>query len=71
VAGAAGSEVLVWDARAGGAAGKRLDTHTQDVSVVRFRQHIPRYLFSGSVDETICVFDIAQPADEELQTSNL
>ncbi len=69
VAGGAGTAVLVWDDRQLRAPGKTLDTHTQDVSAVRFRPHVPRYLFSASVDETICAFDIAQPADDELQTS--
>jgi len=67
VAAGAGSQVFLWDTRQSAATpAKLLDSHTQDVNTVRFRPSPPHYLYSGSVDETICAFDITQPADEEL-----
>jgi len=41
------------------------ESHTGDVTKVRFHPQVPNKLFSGSIDGLICLFDTTQPSEDD------
>jgi len=64
LAGAGSSSVHVWDLAAPGVVTSYLDSHTEDVTQVRFHATHADLLYSASVDGLVCQFDTSV-ADED------
>ncbi|KAL6074469.1 WD repeat-containing protein 89 [Balamuthia mandrillaris] len=67
LAAGAGKDIMFWDLRKD--LSKPLtvfeDSHTEDITRLRFHPFVPGKLFSGSIDGLVCLFDVSQSIVEE------